>query len=91
MPTGRRSTKPTLVLDLSGKGTRGLLHRLCRSPDCPGVRTYKLMLATYFGALDSNLATAAALLVAGLHIDLVRSADQTSIVSSPSGRAATSP
>ncbi|RYZ58244.1 MAG: 5-methyltetrahydropteroyltriglutamate--homocysteine S-methyltransferase, partial [Proteobacteria bacterium] len=35
-----------------------------------------LMLTTYFGALDDNLETALALPVAGLHIDLVRGADQ---------------
>jgi len=36
----------------------------------------KVLLATYFGALDDNLKTAVALPVAGLHIDLVRAPGQ---------------
>jgi len=36
----------------------------------------KILLATYFGALDDNLKTAVALPVAGLHIDLVRAPGQ---------------
>jgi 5-methyltetrahydropteroyltriglutamate--homocysteine methyltransferase len=36
----------------------------------------KLMLTTYFGALDDNLATALALPVHGLHVDLVRAPEQ---------------
>ena len=36
----------------------------------------KILLATYFGALDDNLKTAVALPVAGLHIDLVRAPEQ---------------
>jgi len=36
----------------------------------------KILLATYFGALDDNLKTAIALPVAGLHIDLVRAPGQ---------------
>ena len=38
--------------------------------------TPKLMLTTYFGPLRNNLSTALALPVAGLHVDLVRGADQ---------------
>lgn len=40
----------------------------------------KVLLATYFGGLDDNLATAAALPVAGLHIDLVRAPGQLTAV-----------
>lgn len=36
----------------------------------------KILLATYFGALGSNLDTATTLPVAGLHIDLVRASEQ---------------
>jgi 5-methyltetrahydropteroyltriglutamate--homocysteine methyltransferase len=36
----------------------------------------KLMLAAYFGGLENNLSFAAALPVAGLHVDLVRDPDQ---------------
>ncbi len=36
----------------------------------------KVMLATYFGALDENLSLASALPVAGLHVDLVRAPEQ---------------
>ena len=39
----------------------------------PGV---KLMLTTYFGGLGDNLATALALPVAGLHVDLIRAPEQ---------------
>lgn len=40
----------------------------------------KLLLATYFGALDDNLALAASLPVDGLHIDLVRGKEQLDVV-----------
>ncbi|RFA31463.1 5-methyltetrahydropteroyltriglutamate--homocysteine S-methyltransferase [Alkalilimnicola ehrlichii] len=39
----------------------------------PGIN---LLLATYFGGLEGNLATAARLPVAGLHVDLVRAPEQ---------------
>jgi 5-methyltetrahydropteroyltriglutamate--homocysteine methyltransferase len=39
-------------------------------------RTLKLLVATYFEGLRDNLATAVALPVAGLHIDLVRAPEQ---------------
>ena len=38
------------------------------------------MLATYFGALGDNLATALALPVPGLHVDLVRAPEQLDAV-----------
>jgi len=40
----------------------------------------RLMVATYFGALGDNLATACALPVHGLHVDLVRAPEQLSVV-----------
>ncbi|MCF7750371.1 5-methyltetrahydropteroyltriglutamate--homocysteine S-methyltransferase [Bacillus subtilis subsp. subtilis] len=40
----------------------------------------KLLLATYFGALDDNLGLAAALPVDGLHVDLVRAPEQLDAV-----------
>ncbi|CAM4066221.1 5-methyltetrahydropteroyltriglutamate--homocysteine S-methyltransferase [Kerstersia similis] len=40
----------------------------------------KVLLATYFGGLQDNLATAAALPVAGLHVDLVRAPVQLDAV-----------
>ena len=66
--------EPCLVLDLDDID-RATLHDAYRilSRRAPGV---KLMLTTYFGALDDNLETALALPVAGLHVDLVRGPDQ---------------
>ena len=66
--------EPCLVLDLDDTD-RAALHEAYRllARTAPGV---KLMLTTYFGALDDNLETALALPVAGLHIDLVRGGDQ---------------
>jgi 5-methyltetrahydropteroyltriglutamate--homocysteine methyltransferase len=64
--------EPILVTDLSDVQQRALLRayaRLSRSGP-------KLMLTTYFGGLGDNLAFAAALPVAGLHVDLVRGADE---------------
>jgi 5-methyltetrahydropteroyltriglutamate--homocysteine methyltransferase len=40
----------------------------------------KILLATYFGALDDNLALANQLLVDGLHVDLVRAPEQLDAV-----------
>jgi 5-methyltetrahydropteroyltriglutamate--homocysteine methyltransferase len=66
--------EPCLVLDLSDTDRAALArayHLLSRT--APGV---KLMLTTYFGGLGDNLATALALPVAGLHVDLVRAPEQ---------------
>ena len=64
--------EPVLVSDLD-EGARAALRSayaaLAQAP-------VKIMLATYFGALGDNLKTAAALPVAGLHIDLVRAPSQ---------------
>jgi 5-methyltetrahydropteroyltriglutamate--homocysteine methyltransferase len=65
--------EPALVLDLD-VGTRDAFRRVydalaARSP-------VKILLATYFGALDGNLGLAASLPVAGLHVDLARAPAQ---------------
>ncbi|GLR91625.1 5-methyltetrahydropteroyltriglutamate--homocysteine S-methyltransferase [Bradyrhizobium iriomotense] len=68
--------EPYLVLDLD-ETTRNALQRAYRrlAEEVPGI---KVMLATYFGAIGDNLATALKLPVAGLHVDLVRAPQQLS-------------
>jgi 5-methyltetrahydropteroyltriglutamate--homocysteine methyltransferase len=64
--------EPVLMLDLDERQRRALTRayaRLSRSGP-------KLMLTTYFGGLGDNLSFAAALPVAGLHVDLVRAPEQ---------------
>jgi len=64
--------EPILVLDLPlewQSAFRSAYHRL-------QVKGLKIMLATYFGALEDNLSFASKLPVAGLHIDLVRGHEQ---------------
>jgi len=70
--------EPCLVLDLTVTDRQALAaaYRVL-SRTAPGV---KLMLTTYFGGLGDNLATALALPVAGLHIDLIRAPDQLDAV-----------
>jgi 5-methyltetrahydropteroyltriglutamate--homocysteine methyltransferase len=69
--------EPVLALDLSEKAkialglAYGTLHRQ-PTPD--------MLLTSYFGPLGGNLATAAALPVTGLHIDLVRGASELDAV-----------
>ena len=61
--------EPVLALDLTEKSKVALAlaySTLGRGP------TPEILLASYFGPLGSNLATAAALPVTGLHLDLVR-------------------
>lgn len=68
--------EPILVTDLSDQQRRALTRayaRLARTGP-------KLMLTTYFGGLEDNLSFAAALPVAGLHIDLVRAPEQLDAV-----------
>ncbi|GAA4179850.1 5-methyltetrahydropteroyltriglutamate--homocysteine S-methyltransferase [Shinella granuli] len=70
--------EPILALDL----TEGERHAFKLSYDslakaAPGL---KVMLTTYFGALADNLEAAAALPVAGLHIDLARAPEQLDAV-----------
>jgi len=66
--------EPCLVLDLDD-AARAALRRTyaALAAAVPGL---KIMLATYFGGLGDNLATALALPVAGLHVDLVRAPEQ---------------
>lgn len=64
--------EPILVTDLSEQQRRAFTRAYARLAR-PGV---KLMLTTYFGGLEDNLSFAAALPVAGLHVDLVRAPEQ---------------
>ncbi len=70
--------EPCLVLDLTAaaRETFAVAYETltAAAPDL------SLMLATYFGALDDNLATALALPVHGLHVDLVRAPGQLGAV-----------
>lgn len=64
--------EPILVTDLTEQQRRAFTRayaRLARSSP-------QIMLTTYFGGLGDNLTLAAALPVAGLHIDLVRAPEQ---------------
>ncbi|WP_077963178.1 5-methyltetrahydropteroyltriglutamate--homocysteine S-methyltransferase [Ensifer adhaerens] len=75
--------EPCLALDLADKDRRALdLAYRTFDTDVPGL---KIMLATYFGSIGDNTATALALPVAGLHVDLVRAPQQidTLIQSAP--------
>ncbi|HVY03385.1 MAG TPA: 5-methyltetrahydropteroyltriglutamate--homocysteine S-methyltransferase [Caulobacterales bacterium] len=66
--------EPCLALDLSAAERNALTHAYdMLSEAAPGL---KIMLASYFGAFGANLATALALPVAGLHLDLVRAPEQ---------------
>ncbi len=65
--------EPVLVLDLDD-ATRNACRRAYAA--LSQAARPKLLLATYFGALDDNLALATSLPVDGLHIDLVRGREQ---------------
>jgi 5-methyltetrahydropteroyltriglutamate--homocysteine methyltransferase len=70
--------EPALVLDLipnEQEAFRFAYGRLAKAAP-----ELKIMLATYFGALGDNLDTALSLPVAGLHVDLVRAAEQLEAV-----------
>ena len=70
--------EPCLVLDLDDQDRAALRDAYAAlSTAAPGL---KLMLATYFGALGDNLATALSLPVAGLHVDLIRAPEQLDAV-----------
>jgi 5-methyltetrahydropteroyltriglutamate--homocysteine methyltransferase len=66
--------EPCLMLDLSEAAREAFRHAY--GPLTTAVPTIRLMLTTYFGALDDNLETALALPVHGLHVDLVRAPEQ---------------
>lgn len=65
--------EPGLVLDLDEKAHAAFRTAYAQLSQVDGI---KLLLTTYFGALDDNLALAQELPVAGLHIDLVRAPEQ---------------
>ena len=64
--------EPILVTDLRPDQRQALERAYARLAEAGP----KLMLTTYFGALDDNLATVVGLPVAGLHVDLVRAPEQ---------------
>jgi 5-methyltetrahydropteroyltriglutamate--homocysteine methyltransferase len=65
--------EPILVLDLPPAWRKAFASVYATLTAAAPV---KVLLATYFGALDDNLETALALPVAGLHVDLVRAPEQ---------------
>jgi 5-methyltetrahydropteroyltriglutamate--homocysteine methyltransferase len=67
--------EPILVADLDQAARDAFNDVYCELTGGP-----KILLATYFGALDDNMKTAIALPVAGLHIDLVRAPGQLAAV-----------
>ncbi len=70
--------EPCLVLDLDERDREML--RVAYAALVKAAPGLKLMLATYFGALGNNLATALELPVQGLHVDLVRAPEQLDAV-----------
>ncbi|MEP9404097.1 5-methyltetrahydropteroyltriglutamate--homocysteine S-methyltransferase [Sphingomonas sp. VNH70] len=68
--------EPLLVLDLTERQRAAFTRAYARLSRAGP----KLMLATYFGGLEDNLSLAAALPVAGLHVDLVRAPEQLDAV-----------
>ncbi|WP_456304244.1 5-methyltetrahydropteroyltriglutamate--homocysteine S-methyltransferase [Acetobacter fallax] len=66
--------EPALVLDLSDAARAAFAEAYTYLTQA--VPAVQLMLTTYFGALADNLATALALPVHGLHVDLVRAPEQ---------------
>ncbi|WP_369726395.1 5-methyltetrahydropteroyltriglutamate--homocysteine S-methyltransferase [Bradyrhizobium sp. LLZ17] len=66
--------EPCLVMDLD-EASRAAIRR-AYAHFVNAVPALKIMLATYFGAVDDNLETVLALPVAGLHVDLVRAPGQ---------------
>lgn len=66
--------EPCLVLDLDDAARAAL--RRAYAELAQAAPSLKLMVASYFGGLGDNLATAVSLPVAGLHLDLVRAPSQ---------------
>jgi 5-methyltetrahydropteroyltriglutamate--homocysteine methyltransferase len=64
--------EPILVLDLPSSWLNAF-ERSYHSLRCPPL---KILLATYFGALEDNTSAACALPIDGLHIDLMRGPEQ---------------
>jgi 5-methyltetrahydropteroyltriglutamate--homocysteine methyltransferase len=67
--------EPCLVLDLDP----AILRAYRKAYDRLGNAGLRVLLATYFGGLGANLATALDLPVAALHLDLVRAPDQLEV------------
>lgn len=68
--------EPVLALDLPQSWQQAIAETYAHFAEAP----VKLLLATYFGGLQDNLATVAALPVSGLHVDLVRAPEQLDAV-----------
>jgi len=68
--------EPCLVLDLDEAAQKALAKAWARLRDAASRGALKLMLTSYFGELGPNLLLAVGLGADGLHIDLVRGADQ---------------
>ena len=79
--------EPVLVQDLDA-AARAAFERAYAVLGAKTAARPKLLLATYFGALDDNLGLAASLPVDGLHVDLVRAPEQLDAVlqALPAGR-----
>ena len=79
--------EPLLVQDLDA-GARAAFEHAYAVLGANAAARPKLLLATYFGALDDNLSLAAGLPVDGLHVDLVRAPEQLDAVlqALPAGR-----
>ncbi|KIP86171.1 5-methyltetrahydropteroyltriglutamate--homocysteine methyltransferase [Stenotrophomonas maltophilia] len=79
--------EPLLVQDLDA-AARAAFERAYAVLGAKAAARPKLLLATYFGALDDNLGLAASLPVDGLHVDLVRAPEQLDAVlqALPAGR-----
>ena len=73
--------EPILVTDLTDE-QRHALRKACAIFAATGP---KVMLASYFGALDDNLDLALSLPVAGLHLDLVRAPGQAAQIARRAG------
>jgi len=69
--------EPALVQDLDDAAHAAFQQAYARLAD---TRHPDILLATYFGALDDNLALATSLPVQGLHVDLVRAPEQLDAV-----------
>ena len=65
--------EPYLVFDLDDATRAAYTSAYAQLGQSPGIR---ILLATYFGALEDNLGLALALPVAGVHVDVVRAPEQ---------------
>lgn len=70
--------EPFLVMDLKDTAHAAFAHAYATITQAVG--PLKIMLATFFDTLGENLATALALPVHGLHIDLIRAPEQLAAV-----------